>query len=150
MSLRDLQQTILQDYPGTCPNIVANEIFPKIKKQTALSVSACKPTLCKSTFPRSFELLGYDYMIDDQFEPTLIEINSNPCLETSCPLLNEMIPRLISNVINISIDCWCKPQKVTVSTTKDGPIMGYTPNTEEAMRKLEQEEDGFEELNIID
>lgn len=149
LSLRELQQTILEDYPGASPTVVADKIFPTIKKQAALSISACKDAICKSTFPRSFELLGYDFMIDARFEPTLIEINSNPCLDTSCPILSEMIPKMISNVINISVDTWCRPQKVTVGNTSDGPVMGYTASTEEALRKLEQEEDGFEELPII-
>jgi hypothetical protein len=34
-------------------------------------------------------------MIDSNFKPWLIEINSNPCLEISCPLLGRIIPGLI-------------------------------------------------------
>lgn len=34
-----------------------------------------------------FELFGMDFMIDEAFRPWLIEINTNPCLETSCPVL---------------------------------------------------------------
>ena len=35
-----------------------------------------------------FELLGFDFMLDADLRVDLIEINSNPCLETwSCPLL---------------------------------------------------------------
>ena len=30
-----------------------------------------------------FELFGMDFMIDEAFRPWLIEINTNPCLETS-------------------------------------------------------------------
>jgi hypothetical protein len=36
-----------------------------------------------------------DFMIDDSLAPLLIEINTNPCLELSCPLLANIIPSLI-------------------------------------------------------
>lgn len=35
----------------------------------------------------NFQLYGMDFMIDHMFKPYLIEINANPCLEISCPLL---------------------------------------------------------------
>ena len=35
-----------------------------------------------------FELLGFDFMLDRDLNLTLIEVNTNPCLETnSCSLL---------------------------------------------------------------
>lgn len=34
-------------------------------------------------------------MIDENFNPWLIEINTNPCLELSCPLLERIVPNLI-------------------------------------------------------
>jgi hypothetical protein len=43
----------------------------------------------------SFEILGYDFMIDDDFKLSLIEVNTNPCLETDSPLLSRIIPELI-------------------------------------------------------
>jgi tubulin monoglycylase TTLL3/8 len=34
-------------------------------------------------------------MIDEKLKVWLIEVNSNPCLELSCPLLSTIIPNLI-------------------------------------------------------
>ncbi len=45
--------------------------------------------------PYTFELLGLDFMIDSNFKPWLIEINTNPCLETSGMVLNRIIPNLV-------------------------------------------------------
>ena len=45
----------------------------------------------------SFEMLGYDFMIDQDFKLSLIEVNTNPCLETESPLLARIIPELIEN-----------------------------------------------------
>ena len=38
-------------------------------------------------------------MIDDNFKLWLIEVNTNPCLEVSCPILSRIIPPLIENVL---------------------------------------------------
>jgi hypothetical protein len=56
--------------------------------------------LGQSDVKNTFELLGYDYMVTDQFEPKLIEINSNPCLEFACPLLKEIITSVFCKKIH--------------------------------------------------
>ena len=43
----------------------------------------------------SFEVLGYDFMINDDFQLNLIEVNTNPCLETDSPLLSRIIPECL-------------------------------------------------------
>lgn len=52
----------------------------------------------------TFELFGYDFMIDEEFKIYLIEVNTNPCLEMSCPLLARIIPEVLENVFKIVID----------------------------------------------
>lgn len=43
-------------------------------------------------------------MIDEDFHPWLIEINTNPCLELSCPLLGRIIPAMVENALRIGLD----------------------------------------------
>lgn len=43
-------------------------------------------------------------MVDEDKKVYLIEVNTNPCLETSCPLLARLIPNMIENGIRIAID----------------------------------------------
>ena len=43
-------------------------------------------------------------MIDSELKPWLIEINTNPCLETNCPLLAKIIPKLIEETFQICLD----------------------------------------------
>lgn len=57
----------------------------------------------------TFELFGYDFMIDDKFRIYLIEANTNPCLEISCPLLSRIIPEVLDNTFRIALDPLFQP-----------------------------------------
>jgi tubulin monoglycylase TTLL3/8 len=52
----------------------------------------------------TFEVFGLDFMIDDEFKLYLIEINTNPCLELSSPLLARMIPNMLENAFKLVVD----------------------------------------------
>ena len=43
-------------------------------------------------------------MIDDNFKVFLIEVNTNPCLELSSPLLARLIPSMLENAIRLAVD----------------------------------------------
>ena len=52
----------------------------------------------------TFEVFGLDFMIDDDFKIYLIEVNTNPCLELSSPLLARLIPNMLENSLKIAVD----------------------------------------------
>lgn len=53
----------------------------------------------------SFEIFGYDFMIDENIKPFLIEINSNPCIEIiSSNIIDKIIPNMIDNAFRIVLD----------------------------------------------
>lgn len=66
--------------------------------KTTIQSASDKLGLCTRSF--QYELFGYDFMIDNSFGLWLIEINTNPCLEESSPLLGKLIPRLLSYIFN--------------------------------------------------
>jgi hypothetical protein len=47
----------------------------------------------------SFEIYGYDFMIDEDMIPWMIEVNTNPCFELSSPYLARLIPAMIENAL---------------------------------------------------
>lgn len=47
----------------------------------------------------SWEIFGYDFMIDEDMNPWLIEVNTNPCLELTSPWIARLIPAMIENAI---------------------------------------------------
>lgn len=52
----------------------------------------------------TFEILGYDFMIDEDFKIYLIEANTNPWLDQWWPLLSRIIPSMLENAFLIGLD----------------------------------------------
>lgn len=58
----------------------------------------------------TFELLGYDFILDEHMNTILIEVNTNPCLEESNKLLKFLLPRMVDNLFCICMDPLFSPQ----------------------------------------
>jgi len=52
----------------------------------------------------SFQIFGYDFMIDESGYPWLIEVNNNPCIEESSKLLAMLLPRMLDDAFKLTID----------------------------------------------
>jgi len=52
----------------------------------------------------SFELFGYDFILDEDFNVWLIEVNTNPCIEESSNLLKMLVPRMLEDMLRITVD----------------------------------------------
>ncbi|KAL4453178.1 hypothetical protein ABPG74_015409 [Tetrahymena malaccensis] len=80
------------------------KIVPQMKSYALDCVRSIFTKIDPNRRQFSFELFGLDFMIDDDLKVWLIEVNSNPCLEQSCPLLTKIIPPLIHNTLKIAVD----------------------------------------------
>lgn len=69
-----------------------------------LSFEAVKSKLNANNRKYCFEIFGYDFIIDSLFNVWLIEINTNPCIEESSPLLKMLIPRMLNDAFKLTID----------------------------------------------
>lgn len=64
-----------------------DEILPKMKEMAVDAAKSVYNKISPSNQMHNFEIFGLDFMIDRDFKPWLIEINTNPCLDCVCPLL---------------------------------------------------------------
>ena len=56
------------------------------------------------------EIFGYDFMVDHELKPWLIEVNTNPCLEESNHLLRQLIPRMLDDAFKLTLDVLFPPK----------------------------------------
>lgn len=57
------------------------------------------------------EIFGYDFILDSDLNPWLIEVNTNPCLEESSNLLKILIPRMVDDALKLTVDVLFPPKK---------------------------------------
>ena len=55
------------------------------------------------------EIFGYDFMIDKDLNPWLIEVNTNPSLDESNSLLRSLIPRMLDDAFKLTLDVQFPP-----------------------------------------
>jgi len=52
----------------------------------------------------TFEIFGYDFMVDYDMSVWLIECNTNPCFDESSKILATLLPRMLDDAFKLSID----------------------------------------------
>ena len=80
------------------------DIFPKIMRIIAISANISKKKINKLGKNNCFEIFGYDFILDKNFDPFLLEINTNPGLEESSPLIEMLVPRMIDDAFRLTVD----------------------------------------------
>ena len=79
-------------------------IIPKFKKIIELTTKSSKNLINKKNKNYCFELFGYDFMMDEDKNVYLIEINTNPGLEISSEIIEILVPRMIDDTLRITVD----------------------------------------------
>lgn len=53
---------------------------------------------------RSFELFGYDFLIDQEYNPWLIEVNSSPSLDYSTHITERLVKQALEDCVKVVVD----------------------------------------------
>lgn len=86
VSFKEYQQYLNETVPYL--NIDFNKhLMSQIKRIITDTFRATYSSIDPNKRHHSFEIYGYDFMFDSNFQVQLIEVNTNPCIETTCPIL---------------------------------------------------------------
>ena len=79
-----------------------DEIYEKMKNAIICSFDSGKHEIVYRE--NCFELYGYDFMIDNELNVFLIEINSSPAMDYSTSITQKLVQEMSENLIQIVID----------------------------------------------
>lgn len=77
----------------------SKQVLPQFRKLVQDTIKAVSRKIDPQRRQFTFEIFGYDFMLDEDMKPWLIEVNTNPCLELSSPYLARLIPAMVENAI---------------------------------------------------
>ena len=83
---------------------IFNKIYSKMKEEIQISMNAVGRRLKGVPKVLSFQIFGYDFIIDKDYNPWILEINDNPGLEISSELISHLIPRMVDDALRLTID----------------------------------------------
>ena len=102
VSFKDFQRNIDANYDKKVN--FKNDILPKIKEIIKFTFESVKNKINPFDRKYTFEIFGFDFMLDCNFQPFLIEVNSNPGLEESSPLIKMLVPRMLDDALRLTLD----------------------------------------------
>jgi len=101
ISYQDFQDEL--DKKNTGKNFL-KDIYPKIVYIIRLAIGSAKSNLNHLKRENCFEIFGCDFILDEKYRPYLLEINMNPGLEISSPLISKLVPRMVDDALKLTID----------------------------------------------
>ena len=80
------------------------DLINQIKEIVSITMKCAKDQINKNNRRFQFEIFGYDFMLDANFNLFLIEINTNPGIEESSPWIKIIVPRMLDDALRLTLD----------------------------------------------
>lgn len=98
---------------------VKQDLIPAMKKLICRSVFASRKLVDPMRRKHCFELFGYDFILDEDLNTWLIEVNTNPALDESSEFLKVLLPRMVDDMVTITVDQLYEGYTLPVSPNDD-------------------------------
>ncbi len=103
LSFPQFQEYLNAKHPDQHIDVYGN-LVRQMKDMITFSMLSVRKKLNPNDRKTCFELFGYDFLIDESFKVWLIEVNTNPCLEESSKILKMLLPRMIDDMLKLTVD----------------------------------------------
>jgi len=94
------QITLKKKYNGQ--DVFSEKIKPRMKQIVTWSLECVQDMVENSK--NSMELYGYDFMIDENLNSWLIEINSSPAMDYSTPVTERLVKLVMEDTAKVVVD----------------------------------------------
>lgn len=90
------------------------DTWPSIRRIIKITHACCAKQVNLGNKKVSFEVFGYDFMMDENFKVWLIETNTNPSITTPGVILKAYVPRMIDDAFRLTLDKVFPPREYGV------------------------------------
>jgi hypothetical protein len=101
MSYDDFKKAMKKD---NIPLEKFNNMIEEMKYLIKISFKSVGNKLLKTNPVLCFEIFGYDFILDNDFKLWILEINNNPGLGISSPVIFKLVPRMLDDAFRLTID----------------------------------------------
>lgn len=132
LTMEELQKIIGDEYD------INNVVFPKMKEIVRHVFKASLPRLNPKHLDYCFELFGLDFMLDTTGSVFLIEINTGPALQRHGKVLEELMPKVIEEVVQKAVDPFFPPppgETLTEPTLEQFELLNLAEDPERVVGK---------------
>jgi tubulin--tyrosine ligase/tubulin polyglutamylase TTLL9 len=81
-----------------------DKVINEMKYLVEISMNSIGKRITTNDKYLSFEIFGYDFIIDNKFKTWILEINNNPGLGISSPVIEKLVPRMLDDAFRLTID----------------------------------------------
>ena len=99
----EFQKFLDENYPDKNYKVY-KDLTDKMKEIIIMTTRSIRYQINKNERNYQFEILGYDFMLDANFNLFLIEINDNPGIEESSPWIKIIVPRMLDDALRLTLD----------------------------------------------
>jgi len=103
VSFQDFQAFLDENY-GHYNLDFNRDLLTRMKDLAIDCFLSAKNTMNQSKLRNSFELLGFDFMIDEDFRVWLIEVNTNPYIGLYNDSMTDILPNMFYGLFKIVLD----------------------------------------------
>ena len=105
ISFSDFKKYLIDTYPEYANKFsFEGDLIARMKDIIIDTYLSIKNEINPNRRSNSFELLGYDFMIDEDFRIWLIEVNANPYLGAPTKHIEQLLPNMINDLFQIVVD----------------------------------------------
>lgn len=92
---------------------------PRMKDLMIDSYLSAKKIMHKGKNRFVFELLGFDFLIDEDFRVWLLEVNTNPYLGVPNEYIEGLLPEMLDDMLEITVDLHVPPANARLRKSND-------------------------------
>ena len=101
MSYKDFKNYLISE---KIPLEKFDYMINQMKSLIKISFKSVSNKLLKESNILCFEIFGYDFILDNDFKLWILEINNNPGLSISSPVIEKLVPRMMDDAFRLTID----------------------------------------------